>query len=84
MNSSNRDDLFISGIIFKFCRLGVHIFGFCGVSMLRASKYVKKNADHPTTKITTRKQRKDAMDKGDIRGWLTRLPNVSWCNPSMH
>ena len=52
--------------------------------MLRASKYVKKNADHPTTKITTRKQRKDAMDKGDIRGWLTRLPNVSWCNPSMH
>ena len=36
--------------------------------MLRASKYVKKNKDHPTTEITTRKQRKDAMDKGDIRG----------------
>ena len=67
MNSSKRY-LFISAIILTFRRLGAHIFlGFRGVSMLCASKYGKKkikDQDHPTT----RKQAKDAKDKGDIRG----------------
>jgi hypothetical protein len=43
--------------------------------MLRASTYSKKKktGEHHL-KLTTRKQKKDAKDKGDIRGWFGMLP----------
>ena len=43
--------------------------------MLRASKYDKKSKDqHHPTKFTTRKQKADAKEKGDIRGWFAKMP----------
>ena len=73
MNSSKRQ-LFISAIILNFWDRGASYFlvlqsHLARRTMLRASTYSKKKKTgehHP--KLTTRKQRKDAKDKGDIRG----------------
>ena len=43
--------------------------------MLRASKYGKKSKDqHHPTKFLKRKQKADAKEKGDIRGWFSWTP----------
>jgi hypothetical protein len=46
-------------------------------TMLRASTYSKKKktGEH-YLKLTTRKQKKDAKDKGDICGWFGMIPKL--------